>query len=436
MLFRKPKYRCKAAEASLLFQPSGEIFSCHYNRGYILGRYPENSIQEIWNGKRRKELLKSIFNGNFDKGCFSCKTAIEQGLTHGAGFNKYDYITLDKSGFPVSIEFQLDNICNLECIMCSGEYSNQIRKNREKGEAYISPYDDRFVNQLDNFIPNLKYAAFTGGEPFLFDIYYKIWDKIKILNPNLNLYISSNGTVLNDRVKSYLNELNFNLTISIDSLKKENYERIRKNAILEETLNNLEYFNNYLKEKQKQLNVKCLVTPQNYKDLPDLINYCNDNLINLLPKIVILPAFASIENLETEELKNIIDLLNKNTQKQGGNIIAQNNSRFQEIIGQIKEIIDRKRAITESSFEDLSNDILSDILTENLLSQLKNESDEQKESYLQKINTVINSIDIKQEQKKALVGFLNVPPELLIGEFHRSDIEKLVERFKQSGKNL
>ena len=131
MFLRKPKYNCKAAEYSLLFQPSGEILSCHYNRGNILGVYPQNSISEIWQGKKRKRLIKSIHSAKFNEGCYSCKLAIEEGLVHGAGFNKYNYINAENSKNPISMEFQLDNICNLECIMCSGEYSSQIRKNRE-----------------------------------------------------------------------------------------------------------------------------------------------------------------------------------------------------------------------------------------------------------------------------------------------------------------
>ena len=40
MFLKKEKYLCNAAEYSLLFQPSGEILACHYNRGYI-GNYPQ-----------------------------------------------------------------------------------------------------------------------------------------------------------------------------------------------------------------------------------------------------------------------------------------------------------------------------------------------------------------------------------------------------------
>lgn len=436
MLFGKPKYRCKAAEYSLLFQPSGEILSCHYNRGYILGIYPHDSISSIWDGKKRKKLISSIHKGKFDHGCHSCKMAIESNLTHAAGFYKYDYIENDKSSLPISMEFQLDNICNLECIMCSGEYSNQIRKNREKGEPYISPYDDNFINQLDQYIPNLKYAAFTGGEPFLFDIYYKIWDKIKILNPDLNIYISTNGTVLDNRVKEYLNSMNFNFTISIDSLNKTNYEKIRKNAVLENTLQNIAYFNEYTRAKNKHLNIKCLVTPQNYMDIPNLLDYCNQNEIYLIPKIVILPAFASIEKCSNTEIKNIISVVQKAISSNKVHVVQENNSRFEEIISQLNNIYNRKTSNTNIDFDVQPIDELKNLLSENIKSQIDPSlAKEEKEAILTKIKLLLGSIEDEIELRKALIGFLNVPSELLIGEFHRTEINKLIERFKQSSKN-
>ncbi len=138
MFLKKEKYFCNAAEYSLLFQPGGEILACHYNRGYILGNYPQNAIDDVWNGEKRIKLIKKIRKGNFPKTCEFCKQAIKNGFYNKSGINKYQYITPGQSGYPSSMEFQLDNICNLECIMCSGEYSALIRKNIEKKENHIS----------------------------------------------------------------------------------------------------------------------------------------------------------------------------------------------------------------------------------------------------------------------------------------------------------
>jgi len=435
MLFKKPKYVCKAAEYSLLFQPSGEVMACHYNRGYVLGFYPNDSIHDIWYGKKRSYLVKSIRSGKFDTSCHFCKSAIEQNFIHKAGINKYDYIVPDKHKMPVSMEFQLDNICNLECIMCSGEYSSQIRKNREKGEPYFSPYDDNFVDQLKPFIPYLKQASFTGGEPFLFEVYYKIWDLMKTLNPDIQLYISSNGTILNDKVKSYLEQLNFNLTISIDSLNKSNYERIRKNAILENSLENINYYIEYCKRKEMTFNIKSLVTPQNYKDIPELIEFCNHNQINFIPKTVLVPGFANFSFSDTKEVESAIDLLNNLVKESISEINNQNYNRIIEIKIELDNI---KTAQINTQIEEnaISTERLKTLLIENiLLSNKLVKNNKPDDYYREKLDLLFSYSDNENELRTAIISFSQIPPDILISEFNRSDIRKLCERFKQSGKS-
>lgn len=434
MILKKPKYICKAAEYSLLFQPSGEILACHYNRGYILGIYPKNSIKEIWNSKKRKKLLNSINKGNFKLGCYFCKEKIDNGNTWAAGFDKYTYIDdCKKAKMPISMEFQLDNLCNLECIMCSGEYSSGIRQNREKGNVYESPYDDNFVNQLTDYIPHLKYCAFTGGEPFLFEIYYKIWDKIKILNPHIQLYISSNGTILNDRIKSYLNDLNFNFSISIDSVEKETYEKIRKNAKLEETLANIEWYQNYCKLKNTEINIKSLVTPQNILDISSLLKHCNEKDLPLNFKFAILPWFARIDSLSKEDLNKAIQKLKNielstHTEVQNNNFIKlkQLISDLESFEKEIKLNIDVK----PKNLNELKIELIHHVL--NFKNTLNDNTLKEDDFYTKQITKLYAYINDENKLITAISNFLKLPADTILWELNRLDIEKLGQRFIQA----
>jgi radical SAM protein with 4Fe4S-binding SPASM domain len=432
MFLKKEKYLCNAAEYSLLFQPSGEILACHYNRGYILGNYPLNTIDDVWNGEKRKKLIKNIRKGNFPKTCEFCKLAIKNGFYNKSGINKYQYITLGQSGFPSSMEFQLDNICNLECIMCSGEYSALIRKNREKGEPYISPYDEDFVNQLKKYIPYLKQASFTGGEPFLFDIYYQIWDLIQILNPYLQIYVSTNGTILNERVKKYLDKLNFNFTISIDSLQKENYENIRKNASLEKTIENIDFFNRYAKARNLNINIKSVVTPFNYKDIPEVLEFCNNNQINFIPKTVLIPSFGnfsfSSELIIDDAIKTFFEIIktkNQTSQTENNNYV-----RFQEILNEIIEIKKLRKENLEK-YQSQSTKKLKKEFLKKMMSQKGVISNFNKSDLKEMTQNLINSITDDEALKKSLISFLSVPSAIIASEFNRKDFKKLIERFRQ-----
>ncbi len=427
MLFKKSKYKCKAAEHSILFQPSGEVFACHYNRGYILGKYPENTIKQIWNSKKRKALIKSINEGNFKFGCHECKKAIDSGLFHSAGINKYEYIKETNKKVPTSMEFQLDNICNLQCIMCSGEYSSQIRKYREKGSAYVSPYNDKFVTQLKDFIPNIQYAAFTGGEPFLFDIYYKIWDEIKLLNPKLQIYISTNGTILNDRVKFYITNLNFNFAISIDSLNKSNYESIRKNANFETTINNINYFIDFCKNHNREISIKCLVTPFNFHDLPELVHYFNNKSINVIPKTVLLPGFASISNLNKYKLQEVISTIKSIKYDCSDPIQEKNKIRFNEIITYVNTLNNlplNNKLATNIELISLLKERIQNVL---LNMHKKNEID----YFINRFEYLINSLKDKDNLNIALNNLMTLNTETIINELNRTDLNKFIARFKQ-----
>ena len=70
------------------------------------------------------------------------------------------------------------------------------------------------------------------------------------INPSVKISVTSNSTVLNDRIKKILEKLRFNFTISIDSVNKETYEKIRKNASFEETFYNFDYYLEYTKRKK------------------------------------------------------------------------------------------------------------------------------------------------------------------------------------------
>ena len=122
------------------------------------------------------------------------------------------------------MEFEMSNQCNLECIMCNGYVSSSIRQNRDKLPPVHSPYDEKFVTQLRPFIPHLREAKFFGGEPFLIPLYFKMWDAMMEINPSINIFVITNGTVLTDKVKTLLSLGNFELAVSIDSIRKDRYE--------------------------------------------------------------------------------------------------------------------------------------------------------------------------------------------------------------------
>jgi radical SAM protein with 4Fe4S-binding SPASM domain len=301
----KPLF-CYLPYNSLTFSFGGQVFVCSYNRDVQLGKYPENTIDEIWNGAEAKKLRQHMFYNDLDYGCRHCKYFFDKGKFTNLRplvFDKY-YKNTD-AAFPQVFEFELSNECNLECQMCHGEVSSSIRKNRDKLPPLPMHYDDAFVQQLEKYIPTLKEAKFYGGEPFLIPIYYKIWDKIKEINPQLELFVITNGSHWNAKIEKLVNDLNFDVAVSIDAYDKEKVERIRKNVVFEKLIDNINRFSEICTRKGKHLSLSFTVQKDNWEQLPLIINLCNKVNAYIYVSYLERPLQFVLTTLPKQELVNI-----------------------------------------------------------------------------------------------------------------------------------
>lgn len=308
-------YLCHAPFTTINFEQNGNMRACCYNRADVLGKYPLNTIKQAWLGDVANQLRRDIMQNNLDNGCFTCKElmlAKNYTNTHSLVYDEHanafgikdkvkQLLGLPLAAYPKVFEFELSNKCNLECVMCNGYFSSAIRSNRENLPKLDNPYDDGFVEQLTEFIPYLTDAKFLGGEPFLIDIYYKIWEKIIEINPNIRVHITTNATILNARAKALLNKLNCSIVVSIDSLNKDNYESIRKNASYEKVIENINYLDAYRKEKGTYLTFAVCPMNNNWQYLPEMIEYANERAINVYFNNLWTPEELCIYNNNNKE---------------------------------------------------------------------------------------------------------------------------------------
>jgi MoaA/NifB/PqqE/SkfB family radical SAM enzyme len=299
---------CYAPRKNMYFDALGYVYSCCYNRGKPIGEYPRMTLNEIWNGELAKELRKDIDNFEFNKWCGFCKYDLENKNYEGFKGKYWDYISLNNN-WPTRIEFELTNKCNLECVMCNGGWSHLIRKNREKLDPIKMVYDEKFIEQLEEFIPQLEQALFIGGEPFAINIYYDIWEKMVELNNKCNIIIQTNGTILNNRIKKLLDNGKFTINISLDSLNEKNYNAIRVNADFNVVMKNLEYYMEYCKKRGTSLNITPTIIKQNCLELENFVNFANEREIGVYFHTAESPKEYSVRNNSLNELKKIYDII-------------------------------------------------------------------------------------------------------------------------------
>jgi MoaA/NifB/PqqE/SkfB family radical SAM enzyme len=314
---------CHAPYVNLNFEQNGNVRACCYNSKHILGTWPLQKIKDMWQGKAAQELRDYITDNNLGGGCKECGNMLVSENFQGVRARYYDeYAKSDVSSkvqkwyskltgamqYPRVMEFELSNECNLECVMCNGYFSSSIRKNREHLPPINSVYDDRFVDELEEFIPHLTDAKFLGGEPFMIDIYLKIWERILKIKPDIRIHITTNATFLNRRIKDLLEGLNAGIILSIDSVDPETYKKIRVNGNYQKVMENLEYFRDYTKRKKTFISLAACPITYNWHELPQLLTFCIEKNIALYFNAVFSPSEFSLRDQPIEYLENVINV--------------------------------------------------------------------------------------------------------------------------------
>ena len=410
---------CHAPYKNLYFQMDGNVVTCCNNRFYSLGKYPENAITDIWNGSKLKRLRNNIANNDLSLGCNFCYSCIKANNYRGMPALAFDGFNINNS-HPISLELELDNTCNLECIMCCGPLSSSVRKNRDKLPPIPKIYDDKFVENLKTIIPELKRVKFIGGEPFLIDIYYKIWHAILDINPKCIIELQTNATVLNTRIKELLNKGNFRIGVSLDSLNKETYERIRLHAHFESVMENIEYFSNYSKRSGYTLSVSVCPMRINWKEIPELIKFCNDIEASIYFNTVVYPIYLAIWSLDSSGIKEIKEYYENSKIENYSSLSLLNWEGFMHLINQIKlwfeEAKNRendKSFPKESEWEKIQEELVKKLQDYLLKSVDVIDGKIDLEMVCNKLNGILSKIESKKSKDNLIITLNTLPVDLI-----------------------
>ena len=310
---------CYAPSLQVVLLPNGNVGPCCRNdRAY--GNIQDRLLSEIWRDRPRQRLIDQLEQYDFSSGCEEC--GVEASLMdRSLGYpSQFDYWAEQLGAglgdeWPVRIEFDLSNTCNLQCIQCHGELSSSIRIHREKRAPLAKGYGDAFFEDLRQFIPHLRSAGFAGGEPFLAQESFRVWDLCAELAPGLDCTIVTNGTQWNRRVEAVLDQLHVQPVISMDGLTKATYEQIRIGSDHDTVMRNIDRFCAYADRVGSQVNINFCLMPQNIHELPDLLRFAEDRGIFVNVLTVLSPAACSLPHMRRDDLASVADMLERRAQE-------------------------------------------------------------------------------------------------------------------------
>ncbi len=133
--------------------------------------------------------------------------------------------------YPIHLDIECTNYCNLECIMCPHSLM-------ERSQGFM---DEKLLRKiLEESKGKTKTIFFQHmGEPLMHLQYFQLLQQIK--SSNIWVGVSTNCMMLTVARSQQLFAMGVDhLTLCLDSLNKESFERIRKRADFDKVIENIE----------------------------------------------------------------------------------------------------------------------------------------------------------------------------------------------------
>lgn len=310
----------------------GNVTPCcqaKWDKDLSFGNINEQSIQEIWGGKKMNDFRKGMMNGRKDIRCSKCYEKEEDGWTSLRNITNKKYASdiikvangnTEEFSKPVYFDIRFSNKCNLRCRIC-GPWSSsnwthdyallQGNKYQDAHITYGVKDDKKFMDEFTQLIPLLKEMYFAGGEPLMIDANYEMLDLlIRNNKTQVELFYNTNLTVLDYKGRS-ITELwkhftKVTVAASIDDYGAH-FEYHRKNANWEEVKNNIH-----------TLKKECPLVRLIFSPTISLFNICrlsefhktvvSDGLVSVfdfIPTLLVQPDECNIQSLPID-LKAVV----------------------------------------------------------------------------------------------------------------------------------
>jgi len=297
---------CYAPHSTLYFDQRGRVRACCQNTGGQLGDISRQSIREIWDGADAERLRVALEADDLGEGCEFCDWQAYEGNEEVVFARTYDALRpLERRPtWPQRLELALTNTCNLQCTMCSGEWSSAIRSQREHLPPLPPAYGKPFFAELGAFLPHLTSIQIAGGEPFLGREALRVLEMVAELPSPPRVSIITNATTWSPRVQALTRALRPDIIASIDGATAKTYDAIRIGAHLPDTLANLDRFIALLGPDKVSITT-CLMT-SNWHEFHLTLGLAEARGLEVGVNVVRLPAEQSLYQLPVDDLAAVV----------------------------------------------------------------------------------------------------------------------------------
>lgn len=274
------------------FKPCSKHQDCITHKGKELN-VKTTSIQDAWTSDYMVDIREKMLNNERHSGCVECWREQDNGVIP-MRFDSFDYLipksqVLDPK-YPVKIEINASNVCNLKCRICTS-YASTKWIAEEK--SIYGTSQEKHINltkenlpQITELLPTMKEISFFGGEPFLSE------ENLELLRhcvksgdaKHIQILVNTNTTVYSDEIVNLLKKFKkVYLNFSIDDIGKR-FEYQRKGANWNEVVENMKKYiahGGYHGYNKIECKICCTVTNMNIFYFPEYFSFMNEHFAGL-----------------------------------------------------------------------------------------------------------------------------------------------------------
>jgi MoaA/NifB/PqqE/SkfB family radical SAM enzyme len=297
---------CVLPWVSLETSPIGTVRPCCLATDEIVDdqgnkfKLTDSTFDQIQNSQHLKNLRQQFLDGQQPQTCRRCWQEERAGRIskrmHTLDRLKHmgisDHWTTDAKPL-MFLDLKLGNICNLKCRICgswssstfASEEINFIIDREEKKNSFHYQmlrdgawprHSDRFWQELDSAMSEVRYIEFTGGEPFMirehFDLLQRLVDHGYA--HQIEIHYNTNGTQYpGDAEDIWRHFRHVEIAFSVDVVG-ERFEYQRSNASWSEVNHNIELFRQMRSRNSNiTLQVCCTINAFNVMYLSDVAQW-------------------------------------------------------------------------------------------------------------------------------------------------------------------
>lgn len=293
---------CAAFWQNTVIRPNNQIFACPRYKTSIGTFHKDTKLQDILQLSEYDKLRKDSLDGVYNSNCAKCYYEEELGTESMRQVINKEYNT--DSVELIRIEIGFDNICNLTCDGCRGEFSSSWAKL----ENPLVPVKENIKQITANFaeLPTtIKKISFKGGEPMMTSKHTDLLTKVKNKS-EVEVMYHTNGTFLLDQstIDVFKEFKHIEIIVSLDGYGELN-DRVRSGSRWEDIL----MFIDQIKSLGFGLMVHSVIHKNSYLGLKDLSDFIQTRELRWRVHILTYPEHLDIIHLTDVEKTEFIKLL-------------------------------------------------------------------------------------------------------------------------------